>query len=686
MHFTPTLRFSTAVTGLLVAAALALAQEPVATTAEVSTDVAAALGQKAAQTALGALTFVAATPYYDPNGNVSVYAVEFNRNLDQAPVTVIVSAWKDDVPVIMMWRGLPKHQDPAVLAAAQARIQAKLGIVVTVPEAIYWLDAYQVFAQYPEINAQNGQPVLCNLYSGQIISPAELAAKWNVRMAKVQGMTQAKTVADAAAMAGVPYVAPNQQTAAAVRRACTIGTQWASAEAYLASPASSSPVGAPTPSTAYIPNVPNIDQGFNNDCVIVSTLDIMLYWDHRGYERLIDNPEVTGLDVARNRLRSLMSYNPTSGTYIVNMPPGTMKFCNDAAESNQYAFTVANVPNASFATFTGEINAGRPAQVYVYDYTDDPNNPTDNAYGNHAVCGVGYYSGAAFTGSTATEWAIIHDNWFGGTYANPYILDDEPYIDWSRVSGDGGICTIVPGPWATRCVTYPSVGGIVWQAGTTQLLTWRGFVGSTVKIDLCKGNFFYRNIDAAAPNDPTNGVYSYALPSDLPTYSDYRVKITSNGTFDYSDSTIQMLSSNGMSNTRGLVVGTWSSGPTAVWGTRWTVPTTPISNAVPTSTHTIATTTTTAPTVTYPSNTGITLRRGWPVSIRWKNFTGSALRIDLYKGTNMVATLAASTGNDGNQTWYPASSLVPGNDYRIVISSVANPAQYDASDAAFTIQ
>jgi hypothetical protein len=146
----------------------ATAQPASGAAAEIEADAALALSKAAAEDVLGPLVWVDITPYFDPELNVSVYAIEYARRDDGAAVTVIAGVRRDGVPVIMMWAGHPKHNDSSVLAVVRRSIQDRLGVVVTEPEAVFWLDLHEVWAQFPQTDPGTGEPILYNLYTGGI--------------------------------------------------------------------------------------------------------------------------------------------------------------------------------------------------------------------------------------------------------------------------------------------------------------------------------------------------------------------------------------------------------------------------------------------------------------------------------------------------------------------------------------
>ncbi|MBL1175027.1 CARDB domain-containing protein [Pantanalinema sp. GBBB05] len=90
-------------------------------------------------------------------------------------------------------------------------------------------------------------------------------------------------------------------------------------------------------------------------------------------------------------------------------------------------------------------------------------------------------------------------------------------------------------------------------------------------------------------------------------------------------------------------------------------------------------------TVTAP-NGGNSLAPGSSYIISWNDNISENVRIDLYRGTTYVNTIATSVLSSGSYNWVvPATGLTFANDYRIRISSVNNSNLFDDSNTAFTI-
>ena len=106
--------------------------------------------------------------------------------------------------------------------------------------------------------------------------------------------------------------------------------------------------------------------------------------------------------------------------------------------------------------------------------------------------------------------------------------------------------TIGPGSNCTVTVTLPN-GGEAWAKGSTHIITWQYNVPYPVRIELWKGGVYNSLITASTPG---NGSFYWAIPTTLPSGSDYKVKIialSSNATstcYDFSDNNFSILGSN----------------------------------------------------------------------------------------------------------------------------------------------
>ncbi len=72
--------------------------------------------------------------------------------------------------------------------------------------------------------------------------------------------------------------------------------------------------------------------------------------------------------------------------------------------------------------------------------------------------------------------------------------------------------------------------------------------------------------------------------------------------------------------------------------------------------------------------------------IQWLSNTPGNVKIELLKGGNLQSVIAANETNDGSYNWLVSPALPAGNDYSIKISSIADAAFSDTSNANFSLQ
>lgn len=452
------------------------------------------------------------TTYYLPDGTPSVYAYVF-EDADGLPRTAIASATREDVPVVMMWKGLPKHVNS--LPAASETIREVLGVEVTNPTRVIWLNIYDVWFEFAELHPQTDSPIAYNLYSRRITDLESIRDIWERKKSE----QFVKRPSDQERLLAIEeYIRSCWQDVDSLIK--SIPDEKSSTKLELSKQ-------TPTyPYTKYISGVPNFNQGSSGDCGIVAAMDIVLFWDTRGYDRLVDG---TDYATVRSDLREAMQYS-SGGTYDEDTRDGLRDFCNASKYGNNYCFNVIlddDYPPPYWSDFKTELNANKPVMLGVEGYTNDPGNPTDYSYGNHWVCAVGYYEGRIYGwGSTATKWCIIHDNWGGGSYSNPYYIDDEPYVDWTRATDC--IIRATPGCGGPSCsitVTSPT-GSSNWATGTSHTIMWNssGNPSSNVEIELYKGGLYYLTFTTSTPDD---GSYTLTVPPYLADRCDYQFRISS---------------------------------------------------------------------------------------------------------------------------------------------------------------
>jgi hypothetical protein len=172
-------------------------------------------------------------------------------------------------------------------------------------------------------------------------------------------------------------------------------------------------------------------------------------------------------------------------------------------------------------------------------------------------------------------------------------------------------------------VTNPTEPGLFWYRGLNYDITWKGFWGTYVKIELYKGSSLAYTIADSKIND---GLQGWTVPLSLPGDSDYYIKISSNDhpeITDNSDYTFTIVAQ---------------------------------------------------PMVLYPSYQGIILLTESNYEITWKNFLGLNVKIDLlrffYPYFFLDHTIIQSTENDGSFSWQVPTSITPDNNIMIRITDL----------------
>jgi len=217
-----------------------------------------------------------------------------------------------------------------------------------------------------------------------------------------------------------------------------------------------------------------------------------------------------------------------------------------------------------------------------------------------------------------------------------YIYNQQKDLDW--------------GPRNSITITSPN-GGENWQRGTSHTVTWdySGSPGSFVQIILLKAGAEVGIIIAnTSIGSGGKGSYTWPISSTGNTGSDYTVKVRS-----ISQPTINDKSNN--------------------YFTLSTASTTP------------------SITVTSP-NGGETWQRGTTRTVTW-DYTGSpgsTVKITLVKGSTEVGIITSSisigSGGHGSYSWPISSSASStGNDYKVSVQSISQPAIKDTSNNYFTL-
>ena len=84
-------------------------------------------------------------------------------------------------------------------------------------------------------------------------------------------------------------------------------------------------------------------------------------------------------------------------------------------------------------------------------------------------------------------------------------------------------------------------------------------------------------------------------------------------------------------------------------------------------------------------NGGETFTTGSSQTISWTSGIGGDVSIELLKNGTLFTTIAASTPNDGSYSWSIPSGQTLGSDYRIRVSSIADPGKTSTSNSNFSI-
>jgi len=195
----------------------------------------------------------------------------------------------------------------------------------------------------------------------------------------------------------------------------------------------------------------------------------------------------------------------------------------------------------------------------------------------------------------------------------------------------------------TACVTYPSAAGIDLHQGEPVTVTWEDFPGKRVRIHLLKGSRYVTRVTSGSTTE-NDGSYDWTVPTWLKDGDDYRIRVQSTSDRSFVDASDQ---------------------PFTIQ---------PAGGA--------------EPMVTFPSAPGIKMTMGQAVNITWKNLPGSRVKVHLLEGNRTLrrVTSAGDTENDGVYRWTVPTSLKPGDDYRIKVTSASQSSVHAVSDNPFAIQ
>jgi len=382
-------------------------------------------------------------------------------------------------------------------------------------------------------------------------------------------------------------------------------------------------------------------------------------------------------------------------------------------DSSEYALTIA-LPKVTYPTLAGVAWLG--GKSYTVTWSGFPD----------ASVNVDLYQGGVLSRNIATTtpnpgsfpWTVPGDVLPGTDYTVRVSSPTNPNLS---DASDKSFTIAQPK------VAYPTAAGEVWRGGETKSITWSGFpIGAAVKVQLYKGTALSKTLAAAAPN---NGSFDWLVPRTQPAGNDYTVKATSTASAlvcDASDNPFTIASPLVKYPTAAGVLWlggkaytiTWSGFPGAAvkvdllkggvlnrtiaastpnnGSLPWTVP----ADQAPGLDYTVQVSSLTGPTVsdasdnafaiaapkvTYPTAAGVAWLGGTKYTVTWSGFPGANVKVELYKGAALNATLSASTANNGSLDWTVPAGQTVGTDYSVKVSSLDGPTLSDTSDAKVTI-
>ncbi|GMU91141.1 MAG: hypothetical protein AMXMBFR4_01990 [Candidatus Hydrogenedentota bacterium] len=201
---------------------------------------------------------------------------------------------------------------------------------------------------------------------------------------------------------------------------------------------------------------------------------------------------------------------------------------------------------------------------------------------------------------------------------------------------DSSVATAVYTITVPPTVLFPSASGITLTRGQYYNVQWTGFTALNVTIELWKTNALYLRLVAATPND---GEHTLQIPLDLPSASDYYMKVRS------TTNAYEVDGSNSFFTISGSTV----------------------------------------PLVEYPSARDLSLTPGQTYTILWAGFTSADVKIELWKTNALYQTLFTTTPNDGAQAWTVPGNLPTATDYYLKVRSTTDAWEVDGSNNFFRI-
>ncbi|MBK9290204.1 MAG: T9SS type A sorting domain-containing protein [Bacteroidetes bacterium] len=192
-------------------------------------------------------------------------------------------------------------------------------------------------------------------------------------------------------------------------------------------------------------------------------------------------------------------------------------------------------------------------------------------------------------------------------------------------------------------VEQPNLSGIVWDIGSTRLISWNTNFTQPVKIDLVDYSTLTPTVTPIVASTANSTYAWYIDPLTFTTGTQYKVRVTSTINPAYTDESDNYFS---------LV--------TSLPGTSITIE--------------------------QPSLPGIQIVKGTDYLISW-NPVGvfSNVNIDLVDVLNSTTTSIATNVENSTYVWSVSTLLTAHNQYKIKVSSVSDPSIFDLSDNNFEL-
>ncbi|MBN2030575.1 pre-peptidase C-terminal domain-containing protein [bacterium] len=358
-----------------------------------------------------------------------------------------------------------------------------------------------------------------------------------------------------------------------------------------------------------------------------------------GYWNNIEKPSITSTETGSYELTitkvtpsSSDPYEPNdtrSSAYAISFsgtPPtwssGTGPEIDPGGDVDWFRFTASAGENI---TVECDVTSDLDPEIVIYYGSSKVANKDAGASGSDETLSYTVPSGSSGTYYVGVAWYINLKPSTPAANTGSYRLT---ITKESGISGD-----IV--------ITEPA-SSTVWTQGQQNVsIQWdTGSLGGNVKIELYKGASSQTTITSSTANDGSYTVWD--VPSGQVSGTDYRIKVTSTSNsskYDYSDY---------------FSIQTAASGDIEV---------------------------------ILPNSSTVWTQGQSDVVIMWETGDlGGTVKIELYKGSGLSATVMSSTNNDGSyQLWDVPSDQPPGTDYRIKVTSTSNSSKYDYS-SYFEIQ